>query len=262
LNIPKTQRVNRKQAMFLLHFAHWVQSVAVSRWNAEGSLAEPSASPPPLRAVLLGGPGTGKTTLATVCKVFARFWLGEAADAAGAPSHAAARLIGGRTLHSLYKLPRHSLADKTASLSMDTLRRLKEDWSSVQIVFRDEISMVGSDQYYQMHHRAVTAKGPYTTTDGRVIACVGEVDQGDFIQLPPVDRLPLFEPLPWEVRPAVDSEKLAQHAHLKEESLKQSDKTDLRQQRYRYECYWGQQRWRDANVVTCPVLGCQRGASF
>ena len=145
---------------------------------------------------------------------------------------------------------------------MDTMRRLKEDWSSVQIVFRDEISMVGSDQYYQMHHRAVTAKGPYTTTDGRVLACVGEVDQGNFMQLPPVDRLPLFEPLPWEVRPAVGSDNLAQHAHAKEESLKQSDKIDLRQQRYRYECYWGQQRWRDANVVTCPVLDLYRVASL
>ena len=120
--------------------------------------------------------------------------------------------------------------------------------------------MVGSDQHYQMHHRAVIAKVPCTTTDGRVIACVGEVDQGDFMQLPPVNRFPLFEPLPWEVRPPVDSEKLAQHAHLKEESLKQSDKTDLRQQRY--ECYSGKQRWRDANVVTCPVLGYQRGASL
>ena len=93
LNIPKTARVNRKQALFFLHFASWVQAAALRQWHAAGALAASCATTPPLRAVLLGGPGTGKTTLATVCKVFAKFWVGEDADAAGAPSHAAARLI-------------------------------------------------------------------------------------------------------------------------------------------------------------------------
>ena len=119
--------------------------------------------------------------------------------------------------------------------------------------------MVGSDQYYQMHHRAVTAKGSYSTKDGRLLACVGEVDQGDFMQLPPVDRLPLFEPLPWDVLSTDELERLAeqsQHAATKkkEESSKKKSKNDLREQQYRYECYWGQQRWNDAEVVTCPVV--------
>ena len=135
--------------------------------------------------------------------------------------------------------------------------------------------MVGSDQYYQMHHRAVTAKGSYSTRDGRVLACVGEVDQGDFMQLPPVDRLPLFEPLPWDAPSMDDLEKSSSNAHracadaerpkqpprnarrarADAEHPKQSDKDDVREQRYRYECYWGQQRWRDADIVTCPVVG-------
>ena len=203
-------------------------------------------------------------------KFFAKFWLGEDADAAGAPSHAAARLIGGRTLHSLDKLPRHSLADKTASLSVDAVRRLKEDRSPVQVVFRDEISMVGSDQYYQMPHRAVTAKGSHSTRDGRVLAGVGEVDQGGSCSFhqwtgflcssrclgtPPLRMIwrsfPRMHIVPVLMQSVLSSLPGMHAVPVQMRSVGgRATTNDIRVQRYRYECYWGQQRWRDADVVT------------
>ena len=105
LNVPKTKRVNRKQVLSFLHFASWVQRRKREVWLADGDLHGTQDRRPPLRSVTLGGPGTGKTTLNSICKAFAHFCLGDECDRTGALSHAAARIAGGRTFHSMYRLP-------------------------------------------------------------------------------------------------------------------------------------------------------------
>ena len=179
-----------------MHFVSWAQRKKIVQWQIEGLLGGARDERPPLRAVTLGGPGTGKTTLTAIQKAFARLWLGAESVRSGALSHAAARIAGGRTFHSMYRLPRRSLQDPTALLSCDALVQLKEGWRSAEVEFKDEISMVGCDVNYQRYHRSLTANGSFTRADGGVAPNIASSDTGDFMQLPPVEKFALFEEVP------------------------------------------------------------------
>ena len=260
LNVPGAGRVNRKQALSFLHFASWVQRKKNEDWVAEGVLHCELSTLQPLRAVTLGGPGTGKTTLNSICKAFARFWLGEDSVRTGALSHAAARIAAGRTFHSMYRLPRRNMRDRTAGLAADALARYKEEWRAVEVEFKDEISMVGCDVYFQMYIRSLTAKRGLPLPDGRVVPNIASLDSGDFMQLPPVEKLALFEdvPLPVDVAdplsnvtPCAQDERRGNGGSTTDGKKKGVKVTrDDAQATYLRECYWGQQYWRGAAVVT------------
>ena len=113
-----------------------------------------------------------------------------------APSNAAARLLGGDTLHALCKLPfgRTTLTQKQGRLAAHALQRHRRQWASAVQAFVDEISMVSADQFLQCDVRLRQAKLKPNARFGALAMNIC----GDFSQLPPVDRddLQLFSTQP------------------------------------------------------------------
>eukprot|EP00973_Karenia_brevis_P047520 6595810-Karenia_brevis.AAC.1 len=68
-----------------------------------------------------------------------------------APSNAAARLLGGDTLHSLCKLPFGGarLTTKKGRLTKQTLRLHRRTWDRAIAAYLDEVSMIPSEQFLQ-----------------------------------------------------------------------------------------------------------------
>ena len=97
---------------------------------------------------------------------------------------------------NMQRLPHHNMKDRSAQMSSDALARYKEAWRSAEVEFKDEISMVGCDIYFQIYHRSLTAKSPFCLPDGRVVPNIASCDSGDFMQLPPVEKFALFEDIP------------------------------------------------------------------
>ena len=114
------------------------------KWVREGTLAEepnkPADQPEPLRHVLVGGAGTGKTTTLLVIEALLDFFLGPDSMRKSAPTNTAARLIGGDTVHALFKLPRGALHSKRGQLPRATLKALQKKWATTTVAAIDEIS--------------------------------------------------------------------------------------------------------------------------
>ena len=63
----------------MLHWTAWLQEYMTSQWEAHGHLQllgeHKSPRPPPLRHVLIGGAGSGKTTTLLVIEALLEFFL-------------------------------------------------------------------------------------------------------------------------------------------------------------------------------------------
>ena len=109
LNIPDTGKVNVKQARAFLWNAVWLQEFM----NAEWMLGETKSDKPckarisfeDFALAIIGPGGTGKTAVLKVTEALTLFFAGEGTVQKLAPSNAAARLLGGDTIHSMCKLP-------------------------------------------------------------------------------------------------------------------------------------------------------------
>ena len=100
---------------------------------------------------IMGPGGTGKTAILKVSEALTTFFAGPETVAKIAPSNAAARLLGGDTMHAMCKLPfgNAHLTSKRGRLSKDALGRLRKKWLPVIATYLDELSMVSSDQLLQ-----------------------------------------------------------------------------------------------------------------
>ena len=102
LNVKGTVLLNVKQGRALLHRARWLQ-LRMSKQRVEvGALG---AAPfdvhvEPLRRVLAGGAGAGKTTALRVIEALLEFFLGHGCLMKSAPTNAAARLLAGDAAHA------------------------------------------------------------------------------------------------------------------------------------------------------------------
>ena len=103
-----------------------------------------------------------------------------------APSNAAARLLGGDTIHALCKLPfgNARLSSKRGRLTKAALQLHRRQWASTIAAYIDEISMISGDQFCQVDVRCRQAKMNFNRAFGALAINIG----GDFLQLPPVDK--------------------------------------------------------------------------
>ena len=95
-------------------------------WASVGKIVAPDKDVEPLKWVLTGQAGSGKTTLVLICKAFATYWFGAIATKQVALANNAARLAGGNTMHFLFKLPfknHNLLLSLTRSLFQGALAR-------------------------------------------------------------------------------------------------------------------------------------------
>ena len=107
-----------------------------ARWRDDNTLLEDSGEAPRLQHFALAtvGPGgTGKTAVLKITEALTNFFLGPDVVRKLAPSNAAARLLGGDTLHSLLKLPfgNACLTSKRGRLTKAALARHRSKWRNV-----------------------------------------------------------------------------------------------------------------------------------
>ncbi len=152
-----------------------------------------SNSPDPVRLILHGGAGSGKSNVIRIVSRWAEKILRKAGDHPNkprvlltAPTGTAASIIGGTTLHSAFSF---SFGDDLKPLSDKKLDDLRCTLSDVKLVIVDEISMMRSDMLYQLHVRLCEIFQCKELFGNRSLLLVG-----DLLQLQPVRGSYIFQP--------------------------------------------------------------------
>lgn len=140
LNIPDVNIINVKQARAFLWNAAWLQEYTNGKWRLDGSFASSSTSVSPCLQqfvlAIVGPGGTGKTAVVKSIEALTTYFAGPDTVRKLAPSNAAARLLQGDTLHSLFKLPfgQAPLSSKRGRLTKTALTRHRRQWTSKQLI--------------------------------------------------------------------------------------------------------------------------------
>ena len=147
----------------------------------------------PFHLLLLGSGGCGKSHLIqTIFHAVSKVFLYRSGDPSKprvlllAPTGVAAININGNTIHSGLHIP---CRGKLLPLNDASKAELRNKYSEVELVIIDEISMVSSKLFYQVHKRMneIFCPGQVFPFGGKsVIVC------GDLYQLPPVRAKPVF----------------------------------------------------------------------
>ena len=132
---------------------------------------------PQLLMYIGGVGGTGKShVLRSILRLFDL--IGKAAAVlVGAPTGAAAILIGGHTIHSLTMLPDTPGRD---------LQELMDIWEGVEYFIVDEVSMIGAYFLSQVNARLTRAKGADDCWNEKPFGGINVIFTGDFGQLRPI----------------------------------------------------------------------------
>ena len=153
-----------------------------------------NAHPSPVHVIVHGGAGAGKTAALNVLKQWCHLILQQPGDdpdcpylVIAAPTGSAAANVRGQTMHSAFGFSfgneHFSLSDKVRDIKRNLLQNLK-------IVIVDEISMVKSDQYFQLDKRMREV----TQKPGKLFGGVSLFFFGDIMQLKPMGKYIFQEP--------------------------------------------------------------------
>ncbi len=140
-----------------------------------------SNSPTPLRLIVTGTAGTGKSYLIQCLRLLLSDTLKVAA-----PTGVASFIIDGSTLHSLLHLPTRG---EFKELEGNRLLQLQQVMAPIKYIIIDEMSMVGRKVFGQIDRRLRQAF-PHHAQE--VFGGCSILLFGDFGQLPPVMDLPLY----------------------------------------------------------------------
>ena len=138
-------------------------------------------SPPPVRMIVSGTAGTGKSYLIHCLRLLLQHQV-----VVAAPTGVAAFNIDGHTLHSLLSLPTRG---EFKDLEGERLTKLQQAFSEVKYLIIDEMSMVGRKTFGQVDRRLRQA---FPHNSQEVFGGCSYFLFGDFGQLPPVMDLPLY----------------------------------------------------------------------
>jgi endonuclease/exonuclease/phosphatase (EEP) superfamily protein YafD len=149
----------------------------------------------PLRLFLSGGAGVGKTTVTNALYEALMRYLNaqpendpdDVSCIKVAPTGKAAFNIRGNTLHSAFKIPANR-GFKYCTLDRDRLNTIRSHLQRMQVIFIDEISMVGSGMFNFLDLRLQQIMGTKEPFGGLSIITVG-----DLFQLKPVFDHWIFE---------------------------------------------------------------------
>ena len=142
-------------------------------------------TPPPLRMIVSGTAGTGKSYLIHCSRLILNDRLRVAA-----PTGVAAFNIEGYTLHSLLSLP---IKGDYKDLEGERLHRMQQSLANMEYLIIDEMSMVGRKMLGQVDKRLRQVFPHHADTVFGGCSCLLF---GDFGQLPPVMDLPLYTTVP------------------------------------------------------------------
>ena len=160
-----------------------------AEWRAKGLLQGCPEKPRQFERfclAIIGPGGTGKTAVLKITEALTIFFAGKDTVQKVAPSNAAARILGGDTIHALCRLPfgNTKLTSKKGRLGPSALRTHRKVWENAVSLYIDEISMVAADQFLQCDVRLRQAKMNFDLPFGGLALNVC----GDFLQLPPVNK--------------------------------------------------------------------------
>ena len=152
--------------------------------------------PQPLLLMVHGGAGAGKSSLIRLIAEWVQKIMEKPGDhpfhpyiIKTAPTGTAANLIDGQTIHSTFGF---SFQNRYTSLPGKKLAILRDTFENVSIVIIDEVSMVKSEQLYELHLRLNELgrlENPNEIFGGKSIIMFG-----DIMQLPPVQGKYIFQP--------------------------------------------------------------------
>ena len=140
-----------------------------------------TANPEPLRMIVSGTAGTGKSYLIHCLRLLLQDQLRVAA-----PTGVAAFNVEGHTLHSLLSLP---VRGDFKDLEGERLNKLQQSFLHIKYIIIDEMSMVGRKTLGQVDNRLRQAFPHHAQEVFGRCSCLLF---GDFGQLPPVRDLPLY----------------------------------------------------------------------
>ena len=144
-----------------------------------------AVNPQPLRMIVSGTAGTGKSYLIHCLRLFLKHQL-----SVSAPTGVAAFNVDGHTLHSLLSLPTRS---DFKDLEGERLNKLQQSFSDIKYIIIDEMSMVGRKTLGQVDRRLRQA---FPHHRQELFGGCSYLLFGDFGQLPPVMDLPLYTTVP------------------------------------------------------------------
>jgi hypothetical protein len=185
-----------------LNAAQQIAFEICARKFAETLESEPSApnSFEPLRMLLTGPGGTGKTYVVNCLKMLMQQYGRVHCIRFLAPTGTAAKLIGGQTIHSGIGLCVRSQRLENAQSDWNlhaTISDVKKaelcaEWKNVNFVLVDEVSMIGQDLLCELDSvlRMVRER------PGEWFGGINIIFSGDFYQHEPVCKRALFMPIP------------------------------------------------------------------
>ncbi len=138
-------------------------------------------SPPPLRMIISGTAGTGKSYLIHCLRLLLQDQVRVAA-----PTGVAAFHIEGQTLHALLSLPTKG---EFKDLEGERLHQMQQSLASMAYFIIDEMSMVGRKIFGQVDKRL---RQVFPHHADQLFGGCSCILFGDFGQLPPVMDLPLY----------------------------------------------------------------------
>ena len=184
-----TRRLAAEQKVVLSKAVHYAKEVVKARHSLD-----PDERPTPIKIIIHGGAGSGKSQTIKVMVMHLEKILRKAGDHPNKPrvlvlafTGKAASLIGGMTIHSALGLKfgyGQPLSDKK-------LANLRELLSDLKIIIIDEFSLVSADMLLQVHQRMVQI---FQTDETELFAGKSVVLVGDLLQLPPVNATPIYNP--------------------------------------------------------------------
>lgn len=147
--------------------------------------------PEPLKLIVQGGAGVGKThTLNTICKfIVDTYGANSNILKTAAPTGTAAFAIEGKTIHDFLQIPVTKQPNQMDDLTGDALMRLQMKLEGTKVLVIDEMSMLSPGFLYKINRRLQEA---FPNCKDQPFGGVCLILLGDFAQLPPVLSQPMY----------------------------------------------------------------------
>ena len=185
----RTRKLADEQKVIVYKIVHFCCEVV----KARNSL-DPNERPTPLKMIVQGGAGAGKSEVIKVSVMHIEKILRCAGGHPNKPrvlilAHTgkAAELVDGMTIMSALSI---KFGNAYTSLGPEKLAELRDLLSELEIIIIDECSMVGADMLINVHLRMVQI---FQTEESELFGGKSVILVGDLMQLPPVLATPIFK---------------------------------------------------------------------
>ena len=194
IQVPSDLELNKMTQALVPEQMNVLRKVVSSCKDIVKARHNPLVKPKPVRLIVHGGAGVGKSKTIHSIARHAEKILRERGNNPLHPSvilcaftAKAAKLIGGTTIHSVFGF---KAGKEVTTLSDKRLVEMREHLAHLKLIVIDEISLVGADLLYRIHKRLTEL---FQTDVTVPFANVNMVLVGDLLQLPPVKETQVFK---------------------------------------------------------------------